>query len=93
MVTTRLRRLVVGGERDCHNPHGWPSSLASCQKEAQHLARCNAIGCGHMRAEGGAKRVLKNVVQIARKPCHGMGTGVVSLLQGFCRVWLSKLHG
>jgi len=86
MVTTRLRRLVVGGERDCHNPHGWPSSLISCQKKRNTWLVCNAIGCGHMCAVDGTKPVLKNVVQIARKPCHGMGTGVVSLLQGFCRV-------
>ena len=86
MGTTRLRGLLVASRRDSHNPQHRPRSLVRCRKEAQRLARCNAIGCGHMRTVDGAKRALKNVVQIARKPCHGMGTGVVSLLQGFCRV-------
>ena len=86
MVATRPRGLVVAAGCDSRNPHRQPSVLARNQKEAQHLVRCNAIGCGHMRTVDGAKRALKNVVQIARKPCHAMGTGVVSLLQGFCRV-------
>ena len=93
MVTTGPWGLLVVDGRHNHNHQRRPSSLACRQKQAQHLARCNAIGCGHMRTVDGAKRVLKNVMQIARKPCLGMETGVVSLLQGFCRVWLPKLHG
>ena len=86
MVTTGLWGFLVADGRHNHNHQRRPSSLACGQKEARLLVHCNAIGCGHMRAVGDAKRVLKNVMQIARKPCPGMETGVVSLLQGFCRV-------
>lgn len=90
MVYDRTEDLLVAGGRHAPQSSASAQFLGSRPKEAQHLARRNAIGCGHMRVADDPKRVLKNVMQIARKPCFGMGTGVVSLLQGFCRVWLSK---
>ena len=93
MVTTGPQGLLVVGKRHSRNPQGGSSSLARCQKRSAALGSLQCNRLWSYGAVGSAKRVLKNVVQIARKPCHGMGTGVVSLLQGFCRVWLSKLHG
>ena len=85
MVTTRLRRLVVGGERDCHNPHGWPSSLASCQKEAQHLARlqCNRlwpyVRCG--RCQAGLEKCRANCAETVPWDGNWCSFSITGILQ------------
>ena len=93
MVTTGLWGLpVVGGASQ-------PQSSASAKLlglQPKRSATAGSLQCNRLwryACCGRRKHVLKNVMQIARKPCPGMETGVVSLLQGFCRVWLPKLHG
>jgi hypothetical protein len=86
MVTTGLRGLLVAG--GCHNPQS-SASAELLGPRPKRSATSGSLQCNRLWSYtrcGGAKPVLKNVMQIARKPCHGMGTGVVSLLQGFCRV-------
>ncbi len=92
-VTTVRPGQIVAGSDHGSNHQRQPSVLTRGQNGRRHLTRCGASFGSHIRAADGTKCALKNVVQIARTPCPEMETGVVSLLQGFCRVWLSKLPG
>ena len=77
--------FAVGGRHQSRSSTS-AQLLSPLPKELQHLARFKCKRLRSYAPRGRRQARLKNVVQIARKPCPEMETGVVSLLQGFCRV-------